>query len=105
MLGIQHGHLDITRHVAPNQAQFEPEYFLAHMEGGPPLFNLIGQCFQDVSLTKWNKVIRKRCLNDNDLAKASFKKQIRDYQRQSPGCPTTGTNQYVGLSLQKSLHS
>ncbi len=75
MLGIKHGHLDITRYVAPDQAQFEPEYFLTLTEGGPPLFNLIGQCFQDVSLTKWNKVVRKRCLNNNYLAKASFKKQ------------------------------
>ena len=75
MLGIKHGHLDITRYIVPDQARFEPEYFLALMEGGPPLFNLIGQCFKDVSLTEWNKVVRKQCLNDNDLAKASFKKQ------------------------------
>jgi hypothetical protein len=74
MLGTQHGHLDITRHVAPEQARLEPEYFLSLTEEGPPLFNLIGQCFQDVGLTKWNKVIGKRCLEDNDLAKASFKK-------------------------------
>jgi hypothetical protein len=52
MLDTQHGHLDITRHVAPNQAQFEPEYFLPLTEDGPPLFNLIGQCFQEVGLTK-----------------------------------------------------
>jgi hypothetical protein len=44
------------------------------MENGPPLFNLIGQHFQDVGLTKWNKVFGKQCLDDNDLAKASFKK-------------------------------
>ncbi len=68
MLGIKHGHLDITRHIAPDQAQFEPKYFLALTEGDPPLFKLIGQCFQDVSLTKWNKVVRKQCLNDNYLA-------------------------------------
>ena len=74
MLGTQHGHLGITRHVAPKQARFEPEYFLALMEDSPPLFNLIGQCFQDVGLTEWNKVVGQRCLNDNDLAKASFKK-------------------------------
>jgi hypothetical protein len=74
MLGTQHGHLDINRHIAPNQAQFEPEYFLALTGDGPPLFNLIGQCFQDVGLTKWNKFIGKRCLDDNDLAKANFKK-------------------------------
>ncbi len=52
MLDTQHGHLDTTRHVAPDQAQFEPMYFLALTEDGPPLFKLIGQCFQEVSLTK-----------------------------------------------------
>jgi hypothetical protein len=66
--------LGITRHVAPEHAELEPEYFLALTEDGPPLFNLIGQCFQDVGLTEWKKVIGKRCLKDNDLAKASFKK-------------------------------
>ncbi len=74
MLGTQHGHLGITRHVAPKQAQFETKYFLALAEDSPPLFNLIGQCFQDIGLTKLNKVVGKRCLNNNDLAKASFKK-------------------------------
>jgi hypothetical protein len=73
MLGTQHG-LGITRHVAPKQARFEPEYFLALTKDGPPLFNPIGQCFQDVGLNKWNKVVGKQCLNDNGLAKASFKK-------------------------------
>jgi hypothetical protein len=74
MLGTQHGHLGITRHVAPEQARSEPEYFLALMEDGPPLFNLIGQCFQDVSPTEWNKVVGKQCLDDNDLAKSKFQK-------------------------------
>ncbi len=59
MLGTQHGHLGITRHATPEQARFEPEYFLALTEDSPPLFNLIGQCFQDVGLTKWNKVVGK----------------------------------------------
>ncbi len=63
-----------TRHVAPDQAIFEPEYFLALTEDGPLLLNHIDQCFQDVSLTKWNKVVGRQCLKDNDLAKASFKK-------------------------------
>jgi hypothetical protein len=59
MLGTQHGHLDFTRHIALDQAQFEPEYFLALTEDGSPLFNFIGQFFQDVGLTKWNKVVGK----------------------------------------------
>ncbi len=94
-----------TRHIAPNQAWFEPEYFLALTEDGPSLFNLIGQCFQDVSLTKWNKVIGRQCLDDNDLAKASFKKWTQDYQRQSPGFPKQMSNWFVGLALQRRLHS
>jgi hypothetical protein len=73
MLDVQHGHLDITRHVAPDQARFEPEYFLALIEDSPTLFNLIGQCFQDVGLTEWNKVLGKQCPNNTDLAKTSFK--------------------------------
>jgi hypothetical protein len=73
MLGTQHGHLDITRHLAPDQAQFEPEYFLALTEDSPPLFNLIGQCFQEVGLTKYNNVVGKRCLDNSDFGKASLK--------------------------------
>jgi hypothetical protein len=73
MLGTQHGHLDITGHVAPNQAQFEPKYFPTFMEDGLTLFNLIGQCFQDVGLTRWNKVVRMQCPDDTNLAKASLK--------------------------------
>ena len=59
---------DITGHVVPDHAQFGPEYFLtftlpdfkskiltqvldAQKDHGPILFNLMGQCFQDVSLT------------------------------------------------------
>jgi hypothetical protein len=73
MLGTQHGCLDITRHFVPNQAQFEPEYFLALTEDSPTLFNLIGQCFQDVGLPKCNNVVRKQCPYDTNLAKANFK--------------------------------
>ncbi len=63
-----------TRHIAPDQARFDPDYFFALAKDGPPLFNCIGQCFQVVSLTEWNKGVGKRCLNNNDLAKAIFKK-------------------------------
>jgi hypothetical protein len=70
MLGTQHGHLGITRPFDPKQAQFEPEYFLALTT----TVQLIGQCLKDVGLTELNKVVRKQCLDDIDLAKASFKK-------------------------------
>jgi hypothetical protein len=67
------GWISPIRHVAPDQALFEPEYFIALMEDGPSLFNLIGQCFQDIGLTKWNKVTGKQCPDDTNLAKVSFK--------------------------------
>jgi hypothetical protein len=76
MTGTWHGHLGITRHVAPKQAQIESEYFLALTGDGPPLFNLIGQ--RSVFPGRWSyqieQVVGKRCLDNNDLAKASFKK-------------------------------
>jgi hypothetical protein len=59
MLGTQHGCLDITRHVAPNQAQFKPKYFITVTEDGLTLFNLIGQCFQDAGLTKSKNIVGK----------------------------------------------
>jgi hypothetical protein len=73
MLGRQHGRLYMTRHVAPNQAQFEPKHFIMLTEDGPTLFNFIGQCFQDVNLTDCNKVVGKQRPNDTNLVKASFK--------------------------------
>ncbi len=73
MLSTQHGHLYMNRHVAPNQAQFEPKYFLALTEDGPTLFNLTDQCFQDVGLTDQNNVIEKRCPDNINLAKVRFK--------------------------------
>jgi hypothetical protein len=75
MLGIQHGHLDITRHVTPNQARCVPEYFLALMEDGLTLFNLTGQCFQDVGLTKWNKVVGSYALTIPTLQKQVSKSE------------------------------
>jgi hypothetical protein len=72
MLGTQHGHLDIARQVAPDQARFKPEYFLALTENGPTLVNCIGQCFQEVGLSKCNNVIKNKCPDNADLAKASF---------------------------------
>ncbi len=66
---FEKGAKEITGHVAPNQAQCGPEYCLAYTlpdfkskiltqlldmqkDNGPFLFSLMGQCFQDVGLTK-----------------------------------------------------
>ncbi len=73
MLGTQHGHLYVIRHVVPDQARFEPEHFMVLTEDGPTLFNLISQSFQDNGFTECNNVFGKQCLNDTNLVKASFK--------------------------------
>jgi hypothetical protein len=48
-------------------------------DNGPLLFSLLGQCFQDIGLTKWTSVIVKQCPNDEDCTKANFDECIRDY--------------------------
>ncbi len=67
---------EITGHIAPGQAQFGAEYFLAYtlpnfkskiftqlsdsqMNYGPLLFSLLGQCFQGIGLTEWTSVVMK----------------------------------------------
>ncbi len=69
---------EITGQVAPDQALFGVENFLAYMlpdfkskiltqlldaqkVDGPLLFNLMGQCFQGVGLTEWTSIIAKQC--------------------------------------------
>jgi hypothetical protein len=98
---------EITGHVAPNQAWFGMEYFLAYTlpnfkskilnrlsdtqkDNGPLLFSLLGQCFQDVGLTEWTSVVAKRCPNDADHTKANFNKCIRDYLEAVTRFPNIG---------------
>jgi hypothetical protein len=67
-ISFKKGAKEITRYIAPDQARFGTEYFLAFMlpdfnskiltrlsdtqkDDGPTLFKLMGQCFQDVGLT------------------------------------------------------
>jgi hypothetical protein len=93
---FEKGTKEITGHVTPNQARFGAEYFLAYTlpdfkskiltqlldtqkNNGPLLVSLLGQCFQDVSLTKWTSVIAKQCPNDADCTNANLYKCIRDY--------------------------
>jgi hypothetical protein len=95
----------------PNQAQFGPKYFLmftlldfkskiltqlseAKKEGSLTLFNLMGQCFQVVGLTKWTKVVGKQCPNKKHCTKENFVKCIRDYLEAVAGFPNIG-NQLI----------
>ena len=69
---------ELTGSIAPDQARFGPEFFLAQrlpdfeskvvlqlpvnkQHDGPTLFPLMEQCFQEVGLTKWLNVISARC--------------------------------------------
>ena len=75
-ISFKKGAKEITCHVTPDQARFGTEYFLAYMlpnfkskiltqlldtqkDDGQLLFCLMGQCFQDIGLTKWTSVIAK----------------------------------------------
>jgi hypothetical protein len=98
---------EITGHVAPNQAWFGAEYFLAYTlpdfkskiltrlldaqkDDGLLLINLMGQCFQGVGLTKWTCVIAKQFPKDADHTKANFNECIRDYLEAIAGFPNIG---------------
>jgi hypothetical protein len=100
---------EITGHVVPDQARFGAEYFLAYTlsnfkskiltrlsdlqkDNGPLLFCLLGQCFQDVGLTEWTRVIAKQCPDDADCTKANFDKCIRDYLEAIVGFPNMATS-------------
>ncbi len=63
-------------------------------DDGPLLFNLMGQCFQDIGLTEWTSIIAKRCPEDADRTKANFDKCIRDYLEAVAGFPNIG-NQLI----------
>jgi hypothetical protein len=105
------GAKEISKHVAPDQAQFGAEYFLAftlpnfksnilaqlsdtQKDDGPTLFNLMDQCFQDIGLTEWTNAIAKQCPTNADRTKVNFNKCIRDYLEAIAGFPNVG-NQLI----------
>jgi hypothetical protein len=102
----------------PDQAQFGTEYFLVYTlpdfkskmltqlsdtqkDNGPLLFNLMGQCFHDIGLTKWASVIAKGCPNDADCMKTSFNECIRDYLEAVAGFPKIGNQLIRWLCMSK----
>jgi hypothetical protein len=117
-ISFKKGAKEITGHVAPDQARFGAEYFLPCMlpnfkskiltqlladqkDNGPMLFNLMGQCFQDVGLTNWTSVIMMQCPNDADPTKANFNKCIRDYLEAVAGFPNVGDQLICWLRTSK----
>jgi hypothetical protein len=96
-----------TGHSAPDQAWFEPKYFLAFTrpdfklkiltqvseakkEEGPTLFGLMGRCFWDVGLTKWANIVDNGCPNNKHLTKENFDEWIRDYLEAVARLPNIG---------------
>jgi hypothetical protein len=109
---------EITGQVAPGQALFGTEYFLAYTlpnfkskiltqlldaqkANGLLLFNLMGQCFQGIGPTKWTSVIAKRCPNNADYTKANFDKCIRDYLEALAAFPNIGNQLICWLRTSK----
>ncbi len=109
---------EIIGHVAPDQAWFGMEYFLAYTlpafkskvltqlldvqkDDGPLLFNLMGQRFQGIGLTKWTSVIAKQCPNNADHTKANVDECIRDYVEAVTGFPNIGDQQIPWLRTSK----
>jgi hypothetical protein len=64
-------------------------------------FSLLGQCFQDVGLTKWTSVVAKQRPNDADCTKANFDKCIRDYLEAIAGFPNMGNKLICWLCAAK----
>jgi hypothetical protein len=117
-VSFEKGTKEITGHVAPNQAQFGAEYFLAYTlpdfksriltrvsakekDNGPLLFSLMGQCFQDIGLTKWTSVIAKQCPEDAGCTQENFNKCIRDYLKAVAGFPNIGNQLIRWLCMAK----
>ncbi len=62
----------------------------------------MGQCFQDVSLTKWTSVIAKQCPNNADRTKSNFNKCIReDYLEAVASFPNIGNQLIHWLCMAK----
>jgi hypothetical protein len=112
---------EITGQVAPNQALFGAEYFLAYTlpnfkpkiltqlsdvqkANGSVLFNLIGQYFQGIGQTEWTSmIIAKQCPNNADHTKANFDECIRDYLEAVAGFPNISNQLICWLRTSKNL--
>jgi hypothetical protein len=106
-VSFEKGTKEITGHIVPDQVQFDAEYFLAYTlpdfkskvltqlsaeqkDDGPLLFSLMGQCFQNIGLTKWTSIIAKQYPDNADCMKANFGKCIWDYLEAIAGFPDVG---------------
>ena len=98
---------ELTGSVAPDQARFGPEFFLAQtlpdfeskvvsrlpankQRDGPTLFPLLEQCFQEVGLTEWSNVVSARCPDDASKTYENFVECQRDYLEALARFPNIG---------------
>jgi hypothetical protein len=117
-VSFEKGTKEVNNHAVPDQARFGAEYFLAYTlpnlkskiltqlsdaqkDNGPLLFSLMGQCFQDIGLTKWTSVIMKQCPEDADSMKANFDICIRDYLKVVSRFPNIGNQLIHWLCMAK----
>ncbi len=120
-ISFEKGSKNITGHVAPDQAR---KYFLAFMhpdfkskiltwlseakkEDDPTLFNLMGQCFHDVDLTKSTNVSGPTLLvSDAPMIPTSWRRTLMSVSgitsMQLPGSQTLATYWFVGFALPRS---
>jgi hypothetical protein len=100
---------EITGHVTPDQARFGAESSLAftlpHFKwkmltrisdtqkvDGPTLFNLMGQCFQDIGLTEWTNVIMKDAPTTQTVQRQTLTNALGITLRPLPGSPMLATS-------------
>jgi hypothetical protein len=117
-VSFEKGTKEITGHIAPDQAWFGAEYFLAHTlhdfkskiltrlsaeqkDDGPLLFSLLDQCFQDVGLAEWTSIVAKQCLDNAYCMKANFDECIRDYLKAVVEFPKIGNQLICWLCMAK----
>jgi hypothetical protein len=71
--------LRLTRHTPQFQVKDFDGLLDAKKDNGPTLFNLMGQCFQDVGLTEWTNIVTKQCPTKADCTDTDSNECIRDY--------------------------
>jgi hypothetical protein len=117
-ISLEKGSKEHTGHFTPDQVQFGPEYLFAFTlpyfkskiltriskakkKDSPTLFSLMGQCFQDIGLTKWTNFVGKQCPDDMHLPKENVNECIKDYLKAVSGFPVIGYQLICWLCIAK----
>jgi hypothetical protein len=115
-VSFEKGQKEHTGHVAPDRdldpiiylylhfmtlSQRSSLNFLRPTRDSPTLFSLMGQCFEDVSLTKWTNIVCKWCPNKMHLVKENSDDYIRDYLKAVAGFLNIGNQLICWLCVAK----